>query len=210
MTVIIAYKTDDEIYLGTDSMGVAGHIKMYDEEKICRICFDKKSKSYMYVAVTGPAYVLHELQHGFIVPLKSDDITFEQYLHRHFVPKFIQHLSQNFLGKVQDGQCKLNCNLVIIYDNIYVIYDNMITVCNDKYYCDGQGADLAQGALYAMEVCESSFDIEAQISIALDAACYFSTGCGGINNIVSIKAPRESFNTVIDAFSVAKEEQEKQ
>lgn len=191
MTVLIAIKEEDSVFLGADKQVTGGQIKQDKDTKI----FKKELKTInskgeviktetVYFAETGYVVVGNYIRYGFELPYKEEKESYEEYIVTKLCTKLNQSLKESGLIKVKDSKTYSDTNfLIVMNNNIYTI-SNVGLVCEfEDYVVDGSGYEVALGSLYTSK----GKSARERIKLAIEACDKHTIYVNGEYDIIEIK-----------------------
>lgn len=181
MTIIAAYKKDNNVWLVSDRQTNWGHFARRDQVNGAKFVKFK----YAMVATTGSA----AFKNGLRAFMESDWEINETRFNREsdvaaFFFKFHNFMNEHYgVDKAQAGDAE-NQFLVVTADAIYNISAYPDVIEFDNFTAIGSGAEVFQGALLGAEPYVS--DAGALLARAYDICCQFLEGCGGEADILNV------------------------
>ena len=190
MTVVIALKDKNSIWLGADRM-LSGEIlkglsetpkfakkpftiytpkKTPDNDGHTNILHENEETNYMIIAFAGDVGIFNHIVNGFKLPDKIKDDEFLTYLHLDFIPELQDYLRTfNLILRNNDGEDILT-HLLIIYNNeIYTLFENLTySTFDEKYKVIGGAQSIALGSLYT----SVGDDPDYRIRLAINACAH--------------------------------------
>lgn len=213
MTVIIAIKDKNSIWLGADRMisndvtkshsNVPKFFKKEFQTYTPKETTDSKGhkdikktnieKHYLIFAGAGSDSVNSYIQYAFKFPDKIREDPFETYLLLDVLPSIKEELSLTGLLKTDNaGANDTEANFLIIYDNeVYPIYRDLgYGPSNEEYTVIGIGDEIAYGSLYTTKYCPP----EQRINIAIKACAYHTLFIDDNIDLIEIKPEDYNFS----------------
>lgn len=191
MTVIVAYKDKNDYYMGCDTQVGSTDIT-FVKSKIVRLQIQNQvTEEYIecLIGISGYAYMLNFIEHGFQVPKIHNNQSFINYLSNQFIKELNKQLQENNITEVDNSEIQTGGNMIVVYDDIYILdYNNAPFTIDDTMHAIGSGASYALGSMYSLSIYNDNIDTETMLSISIDAAKSFDGACGGINIIEHINA----------------------
>lgn len=168
MTCIVAYKSENTIYMGGDSAGViSDNISYRADEKVF-------INGPMLFGFTDSFRMGQILRYHLKVPhhpIEKDDLN---YLCTNFIDAVVETLDRKGYGNVSNGRKSGGTFLIGYHGNIYTIYsDYQVALTNEAYAAIGCGANYAKGCLY-MNSGWDAIQPYDKVIYALGAANYHS------------------------------------
>lgn len=186
MTIIIAYKEKDKIWMGADSQctdgGTAIHLKT---EKIVKKKIENIDIIY---GVAGYIRVNNILKYNFNEPQFDENCqTLDDYMYKTWLKSFRKTITKNGFKDTSEGIDNFNDSILLVgiqgrifrVDSNYQMYE-----INEDYTCIGSGSSYARGALYVTKCME--IPIDTKVGLALEAACHYNIYCSEPFSILSI------------------------
>ena len=174
MTILVTYKTDDKIYMGSDTL-VTGAVTEFCKDKWHKVMIN--DNDYIMVGCAGWAKYGDFFEHGFKAPHYYKEKDFVDYLHNQLAPAITNLLSKRKITKEQDSNLSTESVFIIVYDEVYVLIEDTAPYQQtESFLAQGSGCRLAYGAYY---VNRKEKNIKKMISDCLDAAMSYDPYCGG-------------------------------
>ena len=178
MTILVTYKTDDKIYMVSDTQ-VTGGVTEFCKDKWHKVMIN--DNDYIMVGCTGYAKYGDFFEHGFKAPYYYKENDFVDYLHNQLAPEITKVLSKRKITKEKYNNIQTESEFVIAYDEVYSLNEDMAPYQqNELFMATGSGYRLAYGAYY---VNRNEKDIKKMIGDCLDAAMSYDPYCGGEQRI---------------------------
>lgn len=183
MTIIVATKIDNKIYMGSDTQLTGGNYKGYCDEKWIKVEINEYG-DYCYIGCTGRLEFIDFLKYYFKAPYKEKEQQFDNYLFNNLTPSILEGLQDKQLILKSNEQIDTEGAMIVVYDKIYHIYDNMFPViCQNNFLAEGSGYAYAYGAWKAINDIEKKENINIdnidKIKICINAANEYNPYCGG-------------------------------
>ena len=175
MTILVAVKKNDRVYLGADRITTFGNeysTDLVNGSKIIKL-------KHAYLATSGYTLLDNVIEHLYAVNHKMMDNTFRNRAEVFsFFLELFGELKKNYtlvdVGK-DTYATMYNVFLLVTPTSIYGISNNLAVHEYERFAAKGAGADYAQGCLYGVfDLMEDGFEITR---LALEAACHFSIYC---------------------------------
>ena len=186
MTILVTYKVNDTIYLGSDTQITNGGQTGYCSGKWIKLKLNETDSCH--IGVTGFLKFIDFFKYGFTVPAFHNDENFEEYLHTKLAPKITEILTQRQIAPVKDSRLDTESIILIVYENnVYVLeYDAAPVKIEDDFYATGSGMYYAYGAYHVLWD-KDDVDGRQKVVTCLGAACRYDVYCGGAYQIMEIK-----------------------
>ena len=181
MTAIAALvDSNGDIYIGADSSGVCSdtlNLTIRSDEKVFL-----KGDDFV-IGFTTSFRMGQVLKHQFVVPLRPEGISDEEYM----VKYFVEGVRACFAATGATAG-----RFVVGYrGKIYDIENDFQVGCpSDWFYACGCGENLCKGALYAM-LKTTELSAESKVLMALEAAEHMSAGVRGPFVVKRLAAKKE-------------------
>jgi ATP-dependent protease HslVU (ClpYQ) peptidase subunit len=175
MTILVAVKKNDRVYLGADRITTFGNeysTDLVNGSKIIKL-------KHAYLATSGYTLLDNVIEHLYAVNHKMMENTFKNRAEVFsFFLELFGELKKNYtlvdVGK-DTYATMYNVFLVVTPNSIYGISNNLAVHEYERFAAKGAGADYAQGCLYGIfDLMEDGFEVTR---LALEAACHFSIYC---------------------------------
>jgi ATP-dependent protease HslVU (ClpYQ) peptidase subunit len=175
MTILVAVKKNDRVYLGADRITTFGNeysTDLVNGSKIIKL-------KHAYLATSGYTLLDNVIEHLYAVNHKMMENPFKNRAEVFsFFLELFGELKKNYtlvdVGK-DTYATMYNVFLVVTPDSIYGISNNLAVHEYDRFAAKGAGADYAQGCLYGIfDLIDDGFEVTR---LALEAACHFSIYC---------------------------------
>jgi ATP-dependent protease HslVU (ClpYQ) peptidase subunit len=175
MTILVAVKKNDRVYLGADRITTFGNeysTDLVNGSKIIKL-------KHAYLATSGYTLLDNVIEHLYAVNHKMMENTFQNRAEVFsFFLELFGELKKNYtlvdVGK-DTYATMYNVFLVVTPDSIYGISNNLAVHEYERFAAKGAGADYAQGCLYGIfDLMDDGFEVTR---LALEAACHFSIYC---------------------------------
>lgn len=199
MTVIIAIKEDDKIYLGSDRMISSEStkttsrtpkffkkefqtftpIKVVDKEGHVDITKNDFEKHHLIFAGAGSDAIINYIRYAFRFPDKISTDPFETYLLIDLLPALRNELIDVGLVKNTNGKLDTEANFLIIYDGeIYPIFRELGYSPRTEEYCViGIADEIAMGSLHTTRGEPPKTRIEKGINACAYHSLYVDNNC---------------------------------
>lgn len=185
MTILVAVKKNDRVFLGADRITTFGNeyfTDLVDGSKIIKL-------KHAYFATSGYTLLDNIIEHLHVSKHKMMDNTFRT---RAEVFSFFLELyaelkkSYTLVDTGKDTYAAIyNVFLIVTPQAIYGVSNNLSVHEYDKYAAHGAGADYALGCLYGIyDTIDDGFEL---VRLALEAACHFSIYCKEPLDIIEVK-----------------------
>lgn len=180
MTCIVGLLTDDKIYMGGDSAGVAGYSLANRKDPKVFI------RSGVLIGFTSSFRMGQLLRHKLYVPDRGTKQGTEEFLVTTFVDAIRDCLKKGGYAKKENEVEEAGFFLIGYERGLYSIQsDYQVEEVYDDFNAVGSGADIALGAMYVSQTSRRS--PKRRIEDALEAAQRFNAGVRGPFIIESIK-----------------------
>lgn len=174
MTILVTYKTDDKIYMGSDTQ-VTGRVVELCKDKWHKVMIN--DNDYIMVGCAGYAKFGDFFEYGFEAPRYYKENDFVDYLHNQLAPAITNLLSERKIVIEKDNNIETESEFVIVYDEVYSLIGDMAPYQQtEPFMATGSGGKIAYGAYYANR---NEKDIKKMIGDCLDAAMFYDPYCGG-------------------------------
>ena len=178
MTCIVGYidELGEKIIIGSDSAMTAGGTLRKAKKPKVFIKVDESEEHEFIFGVSGDFRIMDLLRYKFDIPIKSDNITTEKYIHTEFIDALIDCTKGNLYSTNDKGQENFDSHIMVGTDtgNLFVIEGNFqIIQVTDSYAAIGSGRDFALGSLHTTK--HLYFTPEERVHKAIEAACEYST-----------------------------------
>jgi ATP-dependent protease HslVU (ClpYQ) peptidase subunit len=185
MTILVAVKKNDRVFLGADRITTFGNeyfTDLVDGSKIIKL-------KHAYFATSGYTLLDNIIEHLHVSKHKMMDNTFRT---RAEVFSFFLELyaelkkSYTLVDTGKDTYAAIyNVFLIVTPQDIYGVSNNLSVHEYDRYAAHGAGADYALGCLYGIyDTIDDGFELAR---LALEAACHFSIYCKEPLDIIEVK-----------------------
>lgn len=185
MTILVAVKKNDRVFLGADRITTFGNeyfTDLVDGSKIIKL-------KHAYFATSGYTLLDNIIEHLHVSKHKMMDNTFRT---RAEVFSFFLELyaelkkSYTLVDTGKDTYAAIyNVFLIVTPQAIYGVSNNLSVHEYDRYAAHGAGADYALGCLYGIyDTIDDGFELAR---LALEAACHFSIYCKEPLDIIEVK-----------------------
>lgn len=177
MTILVTYKKDNIIYMGSDTQ-TTGYSVGYCKDKWVKVNIN--DDEYIMIGISGNAYYIDFFKYGFQAPIKYKEESFDEYLHMKLAPEIGQILSQRKIADEINNQIDTESVFVIVYDDVYKLYFNTAPYkVFEDFSASGSGSLFAYGAYHA----SNEENIIEMLKICIDAAIRYDAYCGGNKKI---------------------------
>lgn len=153
MTVIIALKENNNIYVGADRQLTAGDIKTYaNDSKIIekKIKTTNSKEKTITFLTTGYAHYTGFIKYVFEPPEMGEENDFE-YINK-LIKKFRENIEKSAWLIIDNEQADYEGEIIIIFNNNIYKIDAALGIIKCKDYCiAGSGKEIALGVLYATQ-----------------------------------------------------------
>jgi ATP-dependent protease HslVU (ClpYQ) peptidase subunit len=185
MTILVAVKKNNRVFLGSDSLTASGNTVLPDLKDRWKII----KLEHGYMASSGYSLLENIIGHLIATNHKIMKNTFSS---RNDVFSFClelyAELKKNYNlvdpGKETFGQM-YNHFVLATVSSIYAISSNLDVMEHERYVAKGAGTDYALGCLYG--VYDMIDDGPQLVRTALEAACKFNVYCRGPLHIIEVK-----------------------
>ncbi|HEY9775181.1 MAG TPA: hypothetical protein V6C81_15560 [Planktothrix sp.] len=185
MTILVAVKKNNRVFLGADRITTFGNeytTDLVNGSKIMKL-------KHAYLATSGYTLLDNVIEHLFTHNHKMVENEFNN---RAQVFSFFLELyselkkSYTLIDGGKDTYASMyNVFLVVTPTNIYGISNNLAVHEYEKFAAKGAGSDYSQGALYGIyDLLDDGFEITR---VALEAACHFSIYCKEPIDVIEVK-----------------------
>ena len=194
MTCIVAIKDDDNIYIGGDRQGSSGgFITHRNKPKVFTLNYGYQGKQglnkqdAMLIGFTSSFRMGDILRHIFKAPDYQLGIGPEDYMVKFFVPELIKCFKKNEYIQKKDESISGGCFIVCLRGRIFTIEEDFqVGESIENYAAVGSGSEIALGAFYAMQNCNTSSSSEDKVRTALKAASHYNAYVDDIIDIIVI------------------------
>lgn len=198
MTVIVGIQTNEAVYIGADSVGVAGHLKQQSANpKVFQ-------NGPMLIGYTSSFRMGQLIEHVLQVPEHPEDMPTMRYMVSVFIPALRKCLVDGGYTRIESNQEVGGCFLVGYLGRLFDIQpDFQVHEYADGYAATGSGQDFALAAIYGMTKDwgkrpfkgVSERDAHSVIECAIKAAEKFCTSVEGPVQIMRlpIEGRKKSF-----------------
>ena len=186
MTILVAVKKNDRVYLGADRITTFGNeysTDLVNGSKIIKL-------KHAYLATSGYTLLDNVIEHLFSLNHKMMENTFRNRAEVFtFFLELYAELKKNYtladVGK--DTYANMyNVFLLVTPKNIYTVANNLAVHEHERFAAKGAGSDYSLGCLYGVyDLIEDAFEITR---LALEAACHFSIYCKEPLDIIFVDA----------------------
>ena len=173
MTCVIGIKNNNKIYIGADSLAIAGQLK-----------YNRKDKKIFYVGnilfgTAGTARSAQLLEYNLNIPQHSKGNDFK-YLCTKLVPAIRKVFIDGGAIGSDRGIEKFDGEIIVAYNNnLYYIHgDFQIGNVVENYLVIGSGAEIALGSLFNDNFCKKDIVPKLQLLNALEASEKYTTTVG--------------------------------
>jgi len=201
MTCIVAYKTEDKIFIGGDRLGSAGNrVSLRKRPKVFIKDFqqvhepmdgtDISMKKQMGIGYCGSFRMGDILEYQFKVPEMPKNIKDEmEYMVTKFVPALIKCYVDNTWLRKKDDIITGGWFIVVFNKRMFIVEsDFQIAEEVGNYIAVGCGDDLAKGAFYVLDKEEKTYRAPKEIvKIALEASVHHSNFVGGVIDVLEVE-----------------------
>lgn len=185
MTILVAVKKNDRVYLGADRITTFGNeytTDLVNGSKIMKL-------KHAYLATSGYTLLDNVIEHLFNQNHKMMENEFKNRSHVfQFFLELYSELKKSYtlIDAGKDTYASMyNVFLVVTPTNIYGISNNLAVHEYEKFAAKGAGSDYSQGCLYGIyDLMDDGFEITR---VALEAACHFSIYCKEPIDVLEVK-----------------------
>lgn len=185
MTCIVGLVEEGNVYMGGDSVGVAGwQLTVRKDSKVFRV-------GEFLLAGTGSFRMLQLLRYAFVAPDYDPSTELERYMAVEFVNALRQCFKDGGFAEKKNEQESGGHFLVGVRGRLFYIeadYQVGESLCG--YDAVGCGADVALGVLYATP----DMQPKKRVELALRGAEQHNAGVRGPFSIEVVAAPKEEHN----------------
>jgi len=175
MTILVAVKKDDRVFLGADRITTFGNeytTELVNGSKIIKL-------KHAYLATSGYTLLDNVIEHLYQQNHKMMDNPFQNRadVFTFFLELFAElKKSYTLVDSGKDTYASMyNVFLVVTPTAIYGISNNLSVSEYERFAAKGAGSDYSQGCLYGIyNLLDDGFEITR---LALEAACHFSIYC---------------------------------
>ncbi|MCA9801033.1 MAG: hypothetical protein KC777_03555 [Cyanobacteria bacterium HKST-UBA02] len=186
MTILVAVKKNDRIWIGADRITCFGSeyaTDLKDGSKIMKL-------KHAYLATSGYTLLDNIIEHLYE---NGSDLLDSEFKTRAQVFEFFLKLygemkkTYTLVDTGKDTYAGIyNVFLLVTADRIYGIANNLSVNEFERYAAKGAGSDYAQGCLYGLyDILDDGHELTR---LALEAACHFSIYCKEPIDILEVKA----------------------
>jgi ATP-dependent protease HslVU (ClpYQ) peptidase subunit len=184
VTIVVAYKDhkNNKVWLGSDSQGTAGTDRCFRlDEKV----FISNGIGYGFTDSFRMGQILRYHSEPVQCPgdLMQEDP--HAYTVQYLVPMWRKILKEHGYTSVINNEETAGTFVVTFGGNLFTIEcDFQVGENADDYSAIGCGYSYAYGSLYT--TAKSKMSIQKKMETAIEAACYWSSGCGGEPTIINL------------------------
>jgi ATP-dependent protease HslVU (ClpYQ) peptidase subunit len=184
MTCVVGFVENNTVYLGADSLGVAGNAKVVRaDKKIFR-------RGPFIIGFTSSFRMGQVLRYQLEVPEQPEGMDDHEYMCTAFIDSCRKCLMLAGVAKSENEVESCGNFLVGYKGKLYQVEsDFQVGLSADNYDSVGCGQDLALGAFHAMSYLQIS--VEDRLETALEAAAKFSSGVGPPFHYISSREETE-------------------
>lgn len=179
MTVVVALKKDDELWIGSDGESSSDYTHISSTERKFQELFPG-----FWIGIAGLSSMKLLMRSGFEVP-KYDGENLEKYLLKSFIPKLKDFMKENeYLITNEDEPSTMECEMLICCENniYYLSNDFDLSLITNDYIAIGTGKLYAMASLYENRpslAINTDMSPEARLIKSIDNAKHFDMACGG-------------------------------
>ncbi|HEY9715347.1 MAG TPA: hypothetical protein V6C72_17880 [Chroococcales cyanobacterium] len=185
MTILVAVKKNDRVYLGADRITTFGNeyaTDLVNGSKIIKL-------KHAYLATSGYTLLDNVIEHLYSTNHKMMENEFRDraQVFAFFLELFTElKKSYTLIDVGKDTYATMyNVFLLVTPNSIYGVSNNLSVSEYPKYAAKGAGSDYSQGCLYGIfDLMDDGFEI---CRLALEAACHFSIYCKEPLDVIEVK-----------------------
>ena len=185
MTILVAVKKNDQVFLGADRITTFGNeysTDLVNSSKIIKL-------KHGYLATSGYTLLDNIVEHLYNTDHKMMENSFSDRAQVfHFFLQLLKEMRKNYtlVDSGKDTYATMyNVFLLVTPTSIYGVSNNLAVHEYEKYAAKGAGSDYAQGCLYGTyDLLDDAFEITR---LALESACHFSIYCKEPLDIIEVR-----------------------
>lgn len=168
MSVVIAVKNKDGVYVGADRQATCGHVRVNGVLKIYKA---EHCGNVVGTVGSGRDSNITHLNDDWIESSKDIDVDFK-YVVREIVPRLFSLMQRHKRVRIHEGvEELLSTFLFCTKDRIFVIFSDGAVCEYENYVAIGSGGDMATGYLNSLEKDKINENLEDVIKTAIIRAC---------------------------------------
>lgn len=147
MTCIIGFAADNSVYIGGDSAASDGHnVSIYSTPKVFK-------RGELVFGFTGSYRMGQLLRYHLVPPARHEGVEDIEYLVVHLIPEIRTTFKEHGFSKTDSSEESGGTFLIGYRGNLYVVYtDYQVSQTADSIAAIGSGAEVALGAMYALDI----------------------------------------------------------
>ena len=186
MTILVAVKKNNRVFLGADRITTFGNEYSTDLVNSSKIIKLKNG----YLATSGYTLLDNVIEHLYNTDHKMMENSFKDRAQVfHFFLQLFTEMRKNYtlVDTGKDTYATMyNVFLLVTPASIYGVSNNLAVHEYEKYAAKGAGSDYAQGCLYGTyDLLDDAFEITR---LALESACHFSIYCKEPLDIIEVRS----------------------
>lgn len=185
MTIVVALKDEKtkKIYLACDSQATDTNSLDKTHRKDSKI-FEKNGLHYGFTSSYRMGQILRFHSERVLLPPASGS-PYEQ-VGVYYIPMWRRILKENGFTSISNNEETGGTFIVVYEGEIFCVQDDFqLEHSYENYVAIGCGMDYALGSLYETSR-DSKLSAKVRVQRAVEAACYFSAGCGDDTQIIEI------------------------
>ena len=192
MSLIIAYKKDDVIYLASDSQATSSN---FDKHTSTNPEFAKLTMldNGIIVGHAGHVYYNQQVIYSGAITLDDNGKLTREHLVLNVIPKLLKIKKDCIDDKGGNGNCDVSSTLILAHkDKMFLIQFDLLTFTVEHMVLIGSGGDYAFASVAAVD---PDAPIEPQLVAALKIAARYNASVGG--PFITVNTKDATFKTVV-------------